>query len=302
MVRLLAYRASAAALKRALSISDRLTPQGWKYLAITQAILAVFSFCVYSHIQEREVRPVEREVLQSIHFKSYPDGLTDLDLFVYDAATTRTRSIISEQLIRSTVSERAFSPNGKTVVTIDPAASWALLGLKLWTDDMTVSDIDFSTSRAQAGRIDVFNFYSHAYAHVGSDTALMALGHIHLRASAPASTAKPLLYQGGVSDWPRIPNLPRFEPDVLYSLSPPTNTSLLDSLQKLLLLIQGIVLTIGSVFASVFGYIGYHRGKIDLKLKQIQVRTAELELERLQREVERERREAERAGIVVVSG
>jgi hypothetical protein len=95
--------------------------------------------------------------------------------------------------------------------------------------------------------------------------------------------------------------LPRFEPTFVSQPSTSGSRSLLDLLQKLALLFQAIVLTIGSAFASAFGVVSYLRGKADLKLKQLQIREMEIKLENMERERDRALQEAKCSSIILLS-
>src|ERR1043165_3419715 len=54
MFRLLAVRASIAALKRAITISDKFSPGAWKVLAACQCALFVFSIWGFQNARERD--------------------------------------------------------------------------------------------------------------------------------------------------------------------------------------------------------------------------------------------------------
>lgn len=95
--------------------------------------------------------------------------------------------------------------------------------------------------------------------------------------------------------------LPQSQPVLVSQPSAPGSTSLLDMLQKLVLLFQTITLTIGSAFASAFGVVSYHRGKADLKLKQLQIREMQIKLENMEQESTRARREATHSSIILLN-
>jgi hypothetical protein len=95
--------------------------------------------------------------------------------------------------------------------------------------------------------------------------------------------------------------LPRLEPPTVLKVVGVEGKSLLDMLLKLMLLAQAIVFTIGSAVSSVFAWVGYRRGKLDLKLKELQVREVELRIENMERDRARAAQEDAQSKIVLLS-
>jgi hypothetical protein len=92
-----------------------------------------------------------------------------------------------------------------------------------------------------------------------------------------------------------------FQPPAVLQVAGVQDKTLLDTLLKLMLLAQAIVLTVGSAIASAFAWVGYRRGRLDLKLKQLQVREAELRIENMERDRARAVQEATQSKIVLLS-
>jgi hypothetical protein len=94
---------------------------------------------------------------------------------------------------------------------------------------------------------------------------------------------------------------PRFEPRAVLQVTGGEGKSILDTLVKLMLLFQAIVFTTGSAISSVFVWLGYRRGKLDLRLKELQVREAEIRVENMERDRARAVQEASQSNIVLLS-
>ena len=92
-----------------------------------------------------------------------------------------------------------------------------------------------------------------------------------------------------------------FQPPAVLQVAGVQDKTLLDTLLKLMLLAQAIVLTVGSAIASAFAWVGYRRGRLDLKLKELQVREAELRIENMERDRARAVQEATQSKIVLLS-
>jgi hypothetical protein len=87
-----------------------------------------------------------------------------------------------------------------------------------------------------------------------------------------------------------------------YSRQAVPQRSLLDTAQRILTLVQALSLTSGSIFATLFGWVAYHRGKAELKLKQLQIREIEARLNQMERDRQRQLDEAAKSCIILVSG
>jgi hypothetical protein len=98
-----------------------------------------------------------------------------------------------------------------------------------------------------------------------------------------------------------FPNLLRFETPAVLQVSGGESKSPIDVVVKMMLLFQAIIFSIGSVASSVFLYLNYQRGKLDLKLKALQVREMEIKLENMERERASMVQEAAQSGIILLS-
>jgi hypothetical protein len=96
--------------------------------------------------------------------------------------------------------------------------------------------------------------------------------------------------------WRSVPS----QRPVILRMNVPEGTSLLDTWLKPMLLLQGIIFTIGSALTSVFAWVGYQRGKADLKLKQLQIREMEIRLENIELDRARAVRESTQSHIILL--
>jgi hypothetical protein len=261
MVRLAVLRASITLWKRAISISDLLKPSTWKRLAIVQAMLAVTFFGLY-------LTPgVSEQEIPPVH-------ITDVRPQVPLTVVAPQISIIGrEHLAVSQGQSFNLSINGSN---FDAAVS---------------VDVEFlnATSSANAiwGSMD-----SSYWMFVGGHSMAQENRYLARGITNPTSESAASL--------PSPPNSANKSP-VVTQMRPPPQMSLLQTAQAAVLLTQGVFMTIGSIFASVFGWVGYRRGKADLLLKQLQVRELQLKVEKMERDRERELEEITKSGIILCS-
>lgn len=170
----------------------------------------------------------------------------------------------------------------------------AIMSATQWRKGTPAIDLvasDTTGLKDKLTQIKIIHFATHGLFDAGHENA----STIHLS----------VVNQGGgiESGFLQLPfrQLPRLAPPVVLQVTSAEYKSLLDTLVKLVLLFQAIVFTIGSAISSVFIWLNYRRGKLDLKLKELQVREAEIKVENMERDRARAVQEASQSQIVLLS-
>jgi hypothetical protein len=260
MFKLLVLRASIALWKRTISISDLLKPTTWKTLAIVQAMLAVAFFGLY-------LAPVASE------HEIPPVHITHVRPPVPLKVVAPKISLIDAEVLTASKDQRGnLSINGSS---FDLAGS---------------SHIEFWEYSSDA------NIANWASMDAGSVQFVMAHSLPRENRYLSSGVANPSNLSD--SSLPK-PSISADKPPVVIQTPPPPQLSLLQTIQAVVLLFQGVFMAIGSIFASVFAWVGYHRGKADLLLKQLQVRELQLKVEKMERD--RELQEAATSAIILCS-
>jgi len=213
-----------------------------------------------------------------------------------------------------------WSTTGRRITSVGPNASWDLMGAKTDAYDLAASGHVWVYARSldsgyawedsasllahDWGTANNVSFVSQVWAQYGHDLGgwvdSPSMSHLHFQLEPHQSLWAANYSLAAPGDWwEKL--LPRHEPPSFSQPSAPRDTSLLDLLQKLALLFQAIILTIGSMFASAFGAVSYFRGRADLKLKRLQIREMEIKLENMERERDRAIQEAARSNIILLS-
>lgn len=296
MVRLLTVRAAIGAWKRAIAISDKLKWRTWERLAITLAALAALSALAYYNQQTQPAEPSGERSAQNhsyivsmgINERLDVDRLSEMPFLYVQTDADVIRAALRE--------EESFRPASITVL------QHKLEGYE-WSRSVPKERVRFLhfAGHGSASTIKPFYFSAATSAFELRPPTIALRARDSYFAPSGGSNISVQALGPGAGDFFYLPQLPRFVPNAVYQVPAAESKSLIAEVQKLVLLCQAIILTIGSLFASFFGWIGYHRGKAEMRLKALQIRKAELELEQMEREAEKARREAAASGIVLVS-
>src|ERR1051325_7833672 len=287
MVRLLTIKAYIAVLKRAIAISRKLKPRTWVYLAITQAALAAICFWGYRQLHTPEERPQVNNV--PMH-RIYVDDTGSYPYWSWASSP----SILAHEFSVIHFSGHGYDARVRghnAIIMRVPSERnnncFILLSHHLNPRELNVSDyhMHFSTERSAS--------------LLNRQIAAMM---ISAEDSSFSRTARSLdVWDAMIQGIFPLPRLPRYDVPVVLQFSATGGTSALDALMKPLLLIQGIFLTVGSALSSIFAWIQYQRGKVDLKLKKLQIREMEIRLENMERDRARAREAEARSGIILLS-
>lgn len=262
MVRLLIVRTTIAVLKQTIATSQRLRPRTWICLAVILALLAYQCFLDYQQAQPHVVLAQEKRGEQFNY--SYCDTTNvTTGMETKDVNTRRATARKRKKHDARTVSIRKAYFIGQTLRELRPVQRKELRS-KL-ESLLTSPGHKFSTAAGKYQMVYYRNWRS-------------LYGLLYLEDVSASSQGSDLMGEQ-FRRW-----IPQHQPTFVSLPSAPGSTSLLEALQRLVLLFQAIVFTIGSIFASALGVVGYLRGKADLKLKRLQIREMELKLERMERE------------------
>lgn len=264
MIKLFILRCSVAAWRTAISVGTALQPATWRKVAAAQALLALLLLAGYWFLPQRDVKlpPV-----RYVEVKRMSPGTDRLIALGSVSPQSRWASFTA-------------GPNG---ATLNPANAlvWHS-GSDVSAFSAVISGANVQTTGAGPFRLEfgeVSDGHGTTYG-VGSPAALGSDENL-----LPGVWKRPPLSGGSPSSMVQVPSVEQ--------------QSFLDTIQKLLFLCQGVSMMIGSIFASIFGWISYHRGKADLKLKQLQILELEARLECQERERQRQLAELAKSGIII---
>jgi hypothetical protein len=294
MIRMLTVRLCVRVWRRAIKISDALSPSTWKLLAVVQALLAVFAFWAY-HVMQTKAPGLGSPLAKVVQAPT-ENPRADLSHFpVVLAAPTSGSPVPTISSYQWTATPSSAQPFSGTIT----GTNFIVGGSQVW---FCVNDSSachqhnaIITSAGDCVNLTMRNVM------LGAGSWQVRADDGPFKYGTPGGAPRSYNSFASFGGW-SFPSLPSVRPIIV---SPGSNTegqSLFGTLAPIALLLQGIVSTLNALGAFVFGWIAYHRGKADAYLKQLQIRKTELELEQLEREIAKERREAERSGIIIVTG
>ncbi|HEV7903944.1 MAG TPA: hypothetical protein VGO96_08895 [Pyrinomonadaceae bacterium] len=302
MVRLFVVRALITTLKRAIAISDKLKPRTWAYFAFTQAVVAALCFWGYRHQSQQYVQAREESVmLVAVPVKTRS---------IYGAKSTAKRRVNPRSLNQRSVTSlrmtykntravavRMFYLTGQQLPERSPerriTRDFLRAVQKGEGGDQSASEYGLSTASG-AYQISYHRNWRDLRGLFGPEDfseKSQALAALDVLRSARAVGFSSSVWSDLMDEW-FYRRLPKFQPTFVSQPDASESTSLLDMMVKMLLLFQAIIFTIGSATSSVFLYLSYQRGKLDLKLKELQLREMEIKLENMERDRTRAVQEA----------
>jgi hypothetical protein len=302
MLRLLAVRAYIVTLKRAVTISDRYHPRTWMLSAVTQAIVAALCFWGYQNLPKQQLQIAKQNVAPT--YKIYSDK-SESTGWEFSARKTASSKINSYNWSVTPKSNQVFSGKitgtgfgSRTQVRLNVESMNACVQRQL--AGITARSVtSLSACNTSLGR----GSYQFAISDSGLDME-------HKSVADSCKLVKDFTgerrYEDGMqvasveADNALNPQVPLHKSIVVFQFSAPERTSPFDALLKPVLLIQAIFLTIGSALGSIFAWLGYRRGRADLKLKELQIREMEIKLENMERDRARAVQEAKQSGIILL--
>jgi hypothetical protein len=299
MVRLLAVRVFIAIWRRAIAVSDRLTPRTWIYVLICHLALLALSVWGLNVVRDRNgVDPNRIELLNCIPctlMSDAPDKGAPTDLLIFRDMTGSAGHVAV--VTNNTGLYILATPHyGRPVVVLNgaftayehlDAAPHVSFGLKpfWWVAYDELPPLSLSANAAPASTVKPLFFWRRA---------------LRSRALAEAITSTED-FRFVSREWYDPRRFTDYTPNVVVNLSAPESNSLVKTLQTWALIFNTLVGALGSVFSSTFLWISYHRGKADHLLKLAQLEQVRLENERLRLEIERMRREEQKSLVILAS-